>query len=186
MSKDLPEEFIAENDLVLEFARQGLLIGVSGIPDAGFAHEAESCLMNYHRFLTLRVRAKEDRCSENALESSYETSVLGSALLHPKGVQHFSCAAKPNYPVLLTNGERRQKDRNDPILAPRKAVRRMSGHLKQKMSIPPFVQELSRLRTFYGQSAQYEWTGGEPEILLRLLALQADTGDGVGAPQLLL
>jgi deoxycytidine triphosphate deaminase len=45
MSEDLPEEFIAENDLVLKFARQGLVIGVPGILDPGFAHETESCLM---------------------------------------------------------------------------------------------------------------------------------------------
>src|SRR5947209_4097871 len=32
MSKDLPEEFVAENDLVLKFAGQCLLIGVPGIP----------------------------------------------------------------------------------------------------------------------------------------------------------
>ena len=68
MSEDLPEEFVAENDLILKLARQGLLIGVPGILDPGLAHEAESCLMDNHGFLSLCVSAKEDRCSEDPLE----------------------------------------------------------------------------------------------------------------------
>ena len=144
MGEDLLEEFIAENDLILEFARQGFLIGVPGIPDPGFAHEAESCLMYDHRFLTLGVSAEENRCSENALKRRHQTPVLRSALLHPEGVQHFSRAAKTNRSALLPNGERSQKDWDEAILTPWQSVRGVPGHLKQKMSVSPFVQELSR------------------------------------------
>ena len=122
MSEDLPKEFVAEDDLVLKFARQGLLIGVPGIPDPGFAHEAESCLMDDHGFLTLCVGPEEDRCSEDPLERRHEAPVLRSALLHPEGVQHFSRAAEPNYSVLLTNGERSQKERDEPVLPPRQSI----------------------------------------------------------------
>jgi hypothetical protein len=122
MGEDLLEEFIAENDLILEFARQGFLVGVPGIPDPGFAHEAESCLMYNHRFLTLGVSAKENRRPEDSLECSHQAPILRPALLHPEGVQHFSRAAKPNHATLLPNGERRQKDGNKPVLTPWQSV----------------------------------------------------------------
>ena len=159
MSENLPEKFIAENDLILKLARQGLLIGVPGIPDPGLAHEAESCLMDDHRFLTLSVRTEEDRRSEDPLERRHETPVLCPALLHPKGVQHFSRAAEPNYSVLLTNREGGQKDRDEPILTPWQSVPGVPGHLKKKMSVSPFMQDLTRLRTLYGQPTQYKGTG---------------------------
>ena len=90
--------------------------------DAGFAHEAESCLMDDHGFLTLRVRAEEDRCSEDPLESRHETPVLRAALLHAEGVQHFSRAAKPNHTTLLAYRERRKEERNKPVLSLRQSI----------------------------------------------------------------
>jgi hypothetical protein len=36
-----------------------------------------------------------------------------------------------------------QKDWNQPILAPRKSVSRVAGHLKRKLAIAPFVEQLS-------------------------------------------
>ncbi len=106
MSEDLPEKFMAENDLVLEFARQSLLIGVPGIPDPGLAHETECCLMDNHGFLTLCVGPEEDRCSEDPLERRHQSPILRPALLHAEGVEHFRCAAKPNHTTLLADRER--------------------------------------------------------------------------------
>jgi hypothetical protein len=62
----------------------------------------------------------------------------------------------------------------------------VSGYLKQKMAVAPFVQDLTRLGTLYGQPAQHERSGSEPEILRCLMPLQADASDGVGTPELLL
>jgi hypothetical protein len=61
----------------------------------------------------------------------------------------------------------------------------MSGHLKQKMSVSPLMQELSRPRSFHRQAAKNERAGGEPEILIRLLPLQAHTCDRIGTPEFL-
>jgi hypothetical protein len=103
--------------------------------------------------LALRVRAKEDRCSKYLLKGRPKTAALSSSLLHPEGVEHFSRAAKPNYSTLLPDGERSQKDRDEPVLTPRQSVRGVPGYLKKKVPVPPLVKELSRLRTLYGQSA---------------------------------
>jgi hypothetical protein len=185
MREDLPEEFIAEDDLILKLGRQSLLIGMPRIPDAGFAHEAEPCLMDDHGFLALGVSAEEDRRSKDPLESRYETPVLRSALLHPERVQHFSRAAEPNYSVLLTNREGGQKDRDEPVLAPRQSVRGVPGNLKQKMAVPSLVENLSRLRALYGQAAQHKGAGSKPKILARFPAFQADAGDGVSSAKFL-
>ena len=109
--------------------------------------------MKYCSVFPLGVRAEENRRTEDALKGTHEPAVLRSALLHPEGVQHFSRAAKPNHATLLPNSERRQKDGNQPVLTPWQSVRRVSGYLKQKMTVAPFVQDLTRLGTLYGQSA---------------------------------
>jgi hypothetical protein len=82
--------------------------------------------------LALRVRAKEDRCSKYLLKGRPKTAALSSSLLHPEDVEHFSRAAKPNYSTLLPDGERSQKDRDEPVLTPRQSVRRVPGYLKKK------------------------------------------------------
>ena len=51
----------------------------------------------------------------------------------------------------------------------------MTCDLKQKVAVPPLMQQLSRLRLLYRQAAENERTGGEPEILACLLPLQTNT-----------
>jgi hypothetical protein len=138
------------------------------------------------RFLSLRVRAKEDRCSEYALEGCHQASVLRPALLHAESSSILAASAKPNRPALLPNGKRSQKDWNEPILPPRQSIGRMSGYLKKKAPVSPLMQELPRARTLYRQSAQDERPGSEPEILIGLLPLHASTGDRFDTPELLL
>ena len=138
-----------------------------------------------HRFLTLSVSAEENRCSENTLKRRHQTPVLRSSLLHAERIEHLRRAAKANHATLLTYRERRKEERNQPVLPPRQSVRGMPGYLKQKMSISPFVEELASVRSLYGESAQYEGTGGKPEILISLLTFQADTGDRVRTPEFL-
>ena len=66
------------------------------------------------------------------------------------------------------------------------AVRMTGARLPEaKMSISPFVQQLPRLRAFYGQSAEDEWARRKPQILIRLLTFQTDAGDGVSPPKFL-
>jgi hypothetical protein len=50
MVQNLSVELITENDLVLKGSVQRLLFGVSGIPDASFAHKVELTIMHGHRF----------------------------------------------------------------------------------------------------------------------------------------
>jgi hypothetical protein len=76
-------------------------------------------------------------------------------------------------------------DQDEPILAPRQSARGMSRHLKPKMSIASFVQELARLRSLYRESAQHERPGSKSEILICLVSVHADTDGCISAPELL-
>jgi hypothetical protein len=57
--------------------------------------------------------------------------------------------------------------------------------LKQELAIAPLMQELPGGWLFDRQPAEHERPGSESEILVCLLPLQANTGDGLGSPELL-
>ena len=100
-----------------------------------------------HRFLTLYVSPEEDRCSKRTAGKPLRDVGTTFRPVASEGVEHFRRAAEPNRPILLPNGKRGEQDRNEPILSPRQSIGGMSGHLKQKMTVASFVQDLSRLRT---------------------------------------
>jgi hypothetical protein len=52
----------------------------------------------------------------------HQAPVLRPALLRAKRSEHLRRAAKPIHAILLPNGERRQKDGNEPILTPRQSI----------------------------------------------------------------
>lgn len=137
---------------------------------------------NDHRTVGLRVGAEKDGRTEDSLERRDQAPVLRTALLHSEGAQHLGCAFKHDLRRLLPDRLRRQEDRNQAILSPRQPVGGMACDLKKEMPVPALMKQLSRPRPLYGQSAQYERSGGEAEILIRLLSLHADTGDGIREP----
>jgi hypothetical protein len=51
--ENLSVELVAQDNYVLADARKHLLIGVSGTPDPGFAHEVEADLVDHCGTLTL-------------------------------------------------------------------------------------------------------------------------------------
>ena len=67
-----------------------------------------------------------------------------------------------------------------PVLAPRQSVGRVAGHLKQELAVAPLIEELPGGWFLDWQPAEHERRGSESEILVRLLALQADAGNGPG------
>ena len=154
MASNFVEKLMAENDFVLKPTRQSFLLSISGVPDAGFAHEVEAHPMHDGRSFSLRVGAKEDRRAEDAFERGDQASVLRPTLLQAESVKHFRRAAEPNNPVLLPNGERGQKDRHQSVLPPWQAVGRVSGHLKQELSIATLVKELPCCGLSDGKSAK--------------------------------
>ena len=182
MVLNLSVKLFAQNDPVLAISRQQLLLGIAGIPDSSFRHEIESRAMNDHRPLRLRVRAEKDGRAEDSLERGDQAAVLRTALLHSEGAQHLGRAFKYDLRRLLPNRLRCQEDRNQAILSPRQPVGGMACDLKKEMPVPALMEQLSGPRPLYGQSAQYERSGSEPEVLIGLLSLHADTGDCIREP----
>ena len=55
--------------------------------------------------------------------------------------------------------------------------------MKQEVAVAPLMQELPGGWLLDRQPAEHERSGSETEILVRLLALQADAGNGLGSPE---
>src|SRR6202011_830984 len=85
---DFAIELVAQDDHVLAIPWKHLLIGVSGIPDPGFAHEIEAGALNNGGVFALSITAKEDGGPEDPLEGSDQAAVLCTTLLHGERVQH--------------------------------------------------------------------------------------------------
>src|ERR1700759_2184122 len=62
----------------------------------------------------------------------------------------------------------------------------MAGYLKRELAVAPLMKELAMRGLFNRKSAEHEWAGRKPQILIRLLTFQPDAGDGFGAPKFLL
>jgi hypothetical protein len=136
---DFSEELLTEYDLVLQLAGQRVLCRMAGIPNPGFAHEIEAGAVDHCSAFTHCVRSEEDRCAEDSLKRSHEPPILGSTLLHAEGVQHLCRTAESNDSALLFDCQRREENRHQAILTPRKPVRWMTGDLKKKLPVPSLV-----------------------------------------------
>jgi hypothetical protein len=97
--------------------------------------------------------------SLSTLKRRHESPVLLPPLLHTDGFEHLCSARESNDPAPLPDGQRGEEYWNESVSSPRKSVRRMSYHLKQKSSVAPLMQELSRLRALHRESAQHEMGG---------------------------
>jgi hypothetical protein len=135
---------------------------------------------------SLDVSSKEDRRAKDALESRDQSPVLCPSLLHAKGLQHLRRTSELYHLGLLADCQCGQKDRDQPVLPPRKSVGWVAGHLERELTIAPFVEQLSCGRLLNRQSAEHEEPRRKPEILVRLLTLKTDAGYGLRAPKFLL
>src|SRR5579884_2307622 len=117
--------------------------------------------MNDLGALALRIRAEEDRRSEDPLERAHEPAILCSTLLHAERVQHLRRTAEANHAAPLFDRKRREKNRHEPVLTPGQTVSWMACHLKKKLAISAFMHELTCHGPLYRESAEDEWTRGE-------------------------
>jgi hypothetical protein len=173
----LAVEVLGQYNDVLELRRQHALFRQSRIPDLGFAHKVKTRTMHQFRRSRETVRAEVDRRSEDALEGSDQSSVLLAARMHAKAFEHLSRSSESDRSTLLLDGESCEEDRNEPILAERNSEFGVPGDLKDKLSVPPLIQQLIFWQTSDGQSAQDERTRTETQILILLFATDADEFD---------
>ena len=179
MGLNFPIELIAQHHDVLAVAGQVRLLRIAGVPDARFSHEIEPGLVHNRRSLALRIGTEEDGRPEDALECAYQPAVLGTALLHPEGLQHIASTEKGNGPLLLPDCQRGQEDRYEPVLPPRQAVRRVTGHLQQELAIAAFMQQDALRGSLHRQATQDEGARSKPQGLGSRIALQPNHRDGL-------
>jgi len=66
--------------------------------------------------------------------------VLGTTLLHGERAQHLRGALERDPRSLLADGKRRQKYRDEAILAPRTSIARMASDLQHELPVTAFVE----------------------------------------------
>jgi len=152
MSRNLLEKFIAQDDDVfIRLAKQAVLVSAV-VPDPSFAEKIETCAMHNFGVRGQTVRPKEDRRAECAFKRSNQSPILFATFAHAEGIQHFGSALELDRLAFLLDGQRRQEDWNNPVLAERNAIIRMTGDLQKELAVPPFIEELIGRQTADGQS----------------------------------
>jgi len=61
----------------------------------------------------------------------------------------------------------------------------MAGYLKRELAVTSFMEQLAGSWLLDRESAEHEWAGGKPQILIGFLTFQTDAGDGVSPPKFL-
>jgi len=90
----------------------------------------------------LIVRSEKDGSCKDALECLDDPPIVPAVLRQVKKIKHLSGAVKVNGAAFLADGERRYPDRNQAVLAERKAIGWMAGDLQKKLSVASGVDEL--------------------------------------------
>ena len=186
MALNLPIEFFAQHNQVLAVTGQPLLCRVARVPDPCLLHEVEPGLVNDRSLLALRIGAEEACGAKDSFKPADKPPILGAALLHAKIVEHLCSTREEDRLVLLADRERGQEDRNQAVLTPRQAIARMTGYLKEKLSVTAFMEQNARRGFLNGQATKDERAGGEAEILAGRASLQPHAFNGFQLPELLL
>jgi hypothetical protein len=109
-----------------------------------------------------------------------------AAGLHSQRLQHFGGGAETNCLALLLDGEGRQEDRHQAVLAEWDAEFRVPGHLQDELAIPTLIEQLILGQPADRKTAQYEWSRTEAKSLGRVVAILPDELNPLCLFQLLL
>jgi hypothetical protein len=61
-------------------------------------------MMHYGGSFSLRIGPEENRCAADTLDCRDKSPILGTALLHAKGIEHFRRTPELDRLALLANG----------------------------------------------------------------------------------
>jgi hypothetical protein len=105
--------------------------------------------------------------------------------MHAKAFEHLGRSSESDRSTLLLDTKSCEEDRHQAILAERNAELRMAGDLQREVAVPPFINQLLFRQTPNRQSTQDERTRTEAEVLILLLAANANEFDAASLLELL-
>jgi hypothetical protein len=94
--------------------------------------------------------------------------------VHAEGVEHLRGGSEADRLAPLPHCHRRQEDRHDPVPAERQTIIRMTGDLQNELSVAALVQELICRQSADRQTTENERPRGKTEVLIALIAFEAD------------
>jgi hypothetical protein len=103
--------------------------------------------------------------------------------VHSERFKHIGRSLEANGLALLPNGKSGEIDGNDPVLPKRQAVVGVTRDLKNELTVPAFIKELSGGRSPKGQAAENERARAETEQLVPLAPFQSDEFDPLSLAQ---
>ncbi len=159
------EEGVAEGDGVLKPAVFAGGIGI-GEPQAHAFEEVESSAIGHPVAARLVVGAKKDCGRKYSLKPLHDPSIMPTVFGEVEKIEHLRCATKMDDSAILLESERRDPDRDEPILTVRQTKARMAGDFKEEFSVPAEVGKLVSRWTAERDPAENERPGIVSELLM--------------------
>jgi len=132
-------ESLAQSNGVFRFFVVGVFRTVAAVPEVHSIKKMESSGIYYDCLRALLFGAEEDGGAEDALESLNDSVVMISILWKIEVVEHLRRTLKADDAAFLENGQGRDPDGDEAVLAKRQSIPRMPDDIKSKLAIAPGV-----------------------------------------------
>lgn len=128
-------ESLAQSNGIFRFVAVRALGTVAFVPDAHPIEKVKARGIHDHCLLALLFGAEEDGGAKDALESLNDSVVMVSILRKIKVVEHLRRAPKADDAAFLENGQGRDPDGDEAILAKRQSIPRMPDDIKSTFAV---------------------------------------------------
>ena len=127
--------------------------------------------------LALLLRPKEDGGAKDALKTLNDSVVVVSVLRQFEVVEHLGRTGKADHTTLLENGQGRNPNGDEAILAEGQTKTWMGDDLQKELAVLPTMNQLPCRRAAQGESAEHKWASMLCQLLLPVRSLVADKLD---------
>ena len=138
--------------------------------------------INQRAVVGLVFGPKEDGGGEDTMEALHDAAIMAAVLGEAEEVEHLSGALETNDPALLLNGERRDPDGNETVLAEGQAELGVSGDVEES-AVASRMNQPGRGWPTERNAAEHEGSGMVGKLLLAILPFLADEADGLKLTQ---
>ena len=175
---DFPVECLAESDEVFVAVVACGLFGLVVVePKPHPIEEVKAGSINQAAAVGLVFGPKEDGGGKDTMEALHDAAIMAAVLGKAEEVEHLSGALETNDAALLLNGEGRDPDGNETVLAEGQAEFGMSGDVEKELAVASRMNQLGARRPAERNTAENEGSGMVGKLLLAILPFLADEGD---------
>jgi hypothetical protein len=123
------------------------------------------------------IGAEEDAGRKDAFETLDEAAVMNSILWELQELKQLRGSLKVNGTALLLDGQRRDPNRNQSILAKGQTKTWMGDDFQKEFAVLTTMNQLTGRGAAQGEAAEHEWASMECQLLLSIRTLFSDELD---------